>query len=274
LKYISFFSTVPLTYATLLYEYRTMLNNHQVMDREATTNYAIVGHLRFLVEAYEPKYYWFEVAECFRRLLLASVIGVFPSDSAVSAVLGLLVAMLFIYVFVAFSPYKERDDNILGVLLAYSLALLFLAALMIKADVTTDDDYDQDSFGAVLVLVLFAGPTIITGFVMYAYAERMVDVAKGICFNCFPGSTASHHEKSIELEDVSSMEANEKKETINLSINAAPNTTSCSTDTEDGFELIAINTELHGTRMLSQLSVPTTTLNAQLKEDATPGNLI
>ena len=36
--------------------------------------------------------------------------------------------------------------------------LLFIAALMIKVDATSDDEDDQEIFGALLVAILFAGP--------------------------------------------------------------------------------------------------------------------
>ena len=40
--------------------------------------------------------------ECVRRLLLASVIGMVPADSAAAPTLGLIIALVFIFVFVDF----------------------------------------------------------------------------------------------------------------------------------------------------------------------------
>jgi len=82
---------------------------------------------------------------------------------------------MFTYVFVALKPYKEKEDNTLGVILAYSLALLFLSALMIKANVTTDDGYDPKLFGAILIMILFAGPLAILYFVVVEYIDRILD---------------------------------------------------------------------------------------------------
>ena len=39
-----------------------------------------------------------------------------------------------------------------------ALLLFYLAALMVKTDVTSDDDHDQEIFGAFLIFVLFVGP--------------------------------------------------------------------------------------------------------------------
>ena len=100
----------------------------------------------------------FEVLDCVRRLLLASVIGVVSSDSAAAPVLGLVISTVFIGVFSALKPFKSKDDNTLAVILAYSLMLLFLAALMIKLDATSDDEEDQEALGYILIAVLAAGP--------------------------------------------------------------------------------------------------------------------
>ena len=45
--------------------------------------------------------------------------------------------------FTKLDPYKDHTDSTLGVILAYSLSLFFLAALMIKLDATSDKKSDQ-----------------------------------------------------------------------------------------------------------------------------------
>jgi uncharacterized membrane protein (UPF0136 family) len=67
-----------------------------------------------------------------RRLLLGSVVGIISADSASSAVMGILVSTFFFGLFFKLQPYRERRDNHLNQILAYSLTLLFLAALMLK----------------------------------------------------------------------------------------------------------------------------------------------
>ena len=101
-----------------------------------------------------------QVAECLRRLALASVIGIVSSDSSAAPVLGLLLCLFFNHTF-TFRPFKNPDDSVLGIILAYALTLFFLAALMIKADLTGDSEEDQRTFGALLVAVLASGPTAI-----------------------------------------------------------------------------------------------------------------
>ena len=103
-----------------------------------------------------------QVVESFRRLALASAIGIVNADSAVSPIMGILICLVFIHVFSTWTPYKTNSNNSLGIVLAYSLVLFFQAALLIKVDATSDDDSDQALFGVFLIVVLLAGPIAIT----------------------------------------------------------------------------------------------------------------
>ena len=110
---------------------------------------------------YACRFYWFEVLECGRRLLLASVIGIVSLESSAAPVLGLLISLGFIQVFNA-RPFKNEHNNNLGLVLQYSLTLLFVAGLMIKLDeggaIVNDDQEDQKVFGIVLLVILSFGP--------------------------------------------------------------------------------------------------------------------
>jgi Ca2+-binding EF-hand superfamily protein len=92
--------------------------------------------------------------------MLASVIGIVNPGTAASAILGILVCFIFCHVFEK-RPFKEDDDNELGVVLAWSLTLFFLSAICIKADVTQDSGDEQKVFGIALTVILATGPALI-----------------------------------------------------------------------------------------------------------------
>ena len=69
----------------------------------------------------------FEVAECARRLFLASAIGMLDEDSSASPVAGLLIATVYTFVFTKLGPFKTAENNALAQILAYSLLLFFLS---------------------------------------------------------------------------------------------------------------------------------------------------
>mmetsp|Transcript_37803 Transcript_37803/g.48956 ORF Transcript_37803/g.48956 Transcript_37803/m.48956 type:complete len:190 (+) Transcript_37803:625-1194(+) len=75
--------------------------------------------------------------------------------------MGILVSTFFLCVMFYMEPFIEKHDNFLGVVLAYSLTLMFLAALMLKVDISPEDSRDQEVFDVLLVLILMAGPMVI-----------------------------------------------------------------------------------------------------------------
>jgi hypothetical protein len=75
----------------------------------------------------QPEYFYFEVLECGRRLLLAAVVGVVAADSAASPSLGILIALFFVYVLMEHKPYREASSNLLVIVLAFSLVFFFLS---------------------------------------------------------------------------------------------------------------------------------------------------
>jgi hypothetical protein len=148
---------IPLMYASMLYVHRKILRNPLKLEREERTGFPTIGHLTFLVQAYKPQFFWFEVLECGRRILLASVIGMFSEYSAKVPAWGLVVCLGFCWVFAYLKPFKNSDDSSLGVTLAYSLALLFMAALTISVDGIKRSVLVSDSFSFVLIIILVSG---------------------------------------------------------------------------------------------------------------------
>jgi hypothetical protein len=59
--------------------------------------------------------------------MLASIIGLVAEDSAASPAIGLTICLVFNYVFTAFTPYRNKSSNILGIVLTYALTFFFIA---------------------------------------------------------------------------------------------------------------------------------------------------
>jgi hypothetical protein len=109
--------------------------------------------------------------------------------------LGFLVCFLFCHVF-GTHPFKEKDDNELSVVLAWSLTLFFLSAICIKADLAEDSGEEQALFGIALTVILATGPILI-----------LAQTAKAILEHLMSRSTSNnadeinHREEGDKLED-------------------------------------------------------------------------
>jgi len=151
---------IPLMYASLLFSKREILKNDLKMGEEAAQGYPKLGYLKFLVDAYKPQYYYFELVETARRLLLASFIGIFPANSSNSATIGLLICFFFNWLFVETKPFKNDENSQQCINLSHLITLLFLAALIVKVDVTNENGLSNKILSWILICVLGAVPAL------------------------------------------------------------------------------------------------------------------
>jgi len=56
------------------------------------------------------------------------------------------------------TPSSLSLSDRLGIILAYMLVVLFLAALVVKLNATSDDSHDQAVLSAILIVLLLVGP--------------------------------------------------------------------------------------------------------------------
>jgi hypothetical protein len=150
---------IPLLYSVILSQSSHILSNAQAMEEEMRHGFPMTGHLRFLVKSYKPEQCFFEVIECFRKVALGSIIGIVDPSSVLAPVIGLLISLFAIYVFVGYKPYKQQKDNNVGIVLAFSLAFIFMCALIIKVGALSElTESFQQLFGYCLIGSVFAGP--------------------------------------------------------------------------------------------------------------------
>lgn len=76
-------------------------------------------------------------------------------------------------VFTAIRPYKRLEDSSLGVICAYCIIFLFIAAFMLKVEHTTKNNADANKFGWTLTFILFASPLYVLGdYLIYQEHEE------------------------------------------------------------------------------------------------------
>ena len=104
--------------------------------------------IAFLWKAYEPKFWYWEVVETLRRLLLTAVLSVIPENSAQS-VIAVLLSVIYIKLYSYNAPYLERSDDILAAMGQYQIFCTFFAVLCIKYDLLSG--FLSDFLGFVLI---------------------------------------------------------------------------------------------------------------------------
>ena len=105
-----------------------------------------MAHLAFLTAAYKPAYWFFEVIECFRKILLTSALVFISPGSATQGVFALIAAMASQRLYVGCKQFPVDSDNRLGELAQVQLIMIFLAGLMLQMDIESNvTSYDKVS---------------------------------------------------------------------------------------------------------------------------------
>jgi hypothetical protein len=132
-------------------------------------------NLSFLWQAYKPKYWYWELIETARRILLTAVLSVCAPGSSKQNVLGLLAAYFFTKLYGYFQPYAEDSDFNLSELGQTQIVLTFFATLVYKQKLLGDEW--ESAIGVVLIVVNLS--VIFVGFYyeVLAYLEDNQEIA-------------------------------------------------------------------------------------------------
>lgn len=132
---------IPGLFFTLLWQKREELSQRK--DRLHLPEH--LYHLEALCITYEKGYWWFEVAECFRKYLLVSVcISVFQNYPSSAILMAIVFCVMTLLVFQRMAPYEFPMDDILAYIAHCVLLIIFLLAAYtrfsnIVTNITSED---------------------------------------------------------------------------------------------------------------------------------------
>ena len=139
---------------------------------------AQVAHLAFIAAHYKPQFWWFEVVECGRRLLLSGGLVFVSPGSAAQGLYALVLSLGFVRLYSGCCQYPDAFENRVAEIAQWQLAMTFLAALLIRVDVSSNVSvYDERIFDVLLVIITFTGPAIafLTPIMPYLMGQPLPD---------------------------------------------------------------------------------------------------
>ena len=130
--------------------------------------------------SHQPRYYYFEVVECFRKLALTGMMVFFFPESASQIVVGLFLSFSSSIAYSSLRPFVEPDDNFLSEIAQCQIFFVLLSALLsmisspqyVDADAEAGDLYSELLFGWLMVLVSLLGPAIAVAMLAYELKEH------------------------------------------------------------------------------------------------------
>ncbi|CAM9133326.1 unnamed protein product [Ectocarpus sp. 8 AP-2014] len=140
---------IPSLYAELLFKNRDVLKDEDP-DREEPPRVKSISNLW---EPYKPAVFYYEVIECFRRVLLAGVVVFIYPNTAAQIAVTLLIAFAFALLSEGLAPYASRWDAWISRIGHIVVFLSMYVALLLKVDVSDERASSQEVFEGVLVAV-------------------------------------------------------------------------------------------------------------------------
>ena len=121
---------IPTLYFVALWRERAELvkTNHRYQNPK-------LRKLNFLWDNYEPEMWWFEVFECFRRLMLTGVLVFVGQGTSSQIVFAILVSFSTLMAYVHWKPFEEESDDLLSIVTQISIFFTLFAALLRKVQV-------------------------------------------------------------------------------------------------------------------------------------------
>jgi hypothetical protein len=114
--------------------------------------HAMLRSTQFLFKEYEPRFWWFEVFECARRLMLTGGTVFFLEGSATQVAAGMLVALISIQIYARTQPYIRHQDDTLAMAAQWGIYFTLFIGLLLKARIPSADGYDG-VLGGLLIFV-------------------------------------------------------------------------------------------------------------------------
>jgi hypothetical protein len=109
-------------------------NNDEGMRQSKSNNLSPHAlSLNMLWEPYKNEYWYWEVIECYRRIILTSLVSIISPGSPLQSLSAILFTLIFIRLYAYFLPYAEHSDNILAELGQAQVFVTFFIALIINS---------------------------------------------------------------------------------------------------------------------------------------------
>jgi hypothetical protein len=150
---------IPLFYLAVLWwnknkilQYHRDVANNMDAD-EVNARNPVVLPMRYLFGCYKPEFWYFEVIETLRRLLLTGFLTLIYPGATKQLVVGIFINVLFVAFYSFLSPYNEEELQFSSFLCQCQLILVFFVSILIKENVAISSGL----INAMLILCIFSG---------------------------------------------------------------------------------------------------------------------
>ena len=121
---------MPIGYAWLLVSVR-----HALWRGEPTT---LSRSVSFLTAEYDPAFFFWELVEVLKKLLLVGVMSVVLPGEVNQLIGGFVIVLCFLVALLVAKPFQRAEDNVIALASNFGLALFFFFSLILKYQTLTE----------------------------------------------------------------------------------------------------------------------------------------
>ena len=121
---------VPCLYLGLFYRVR-----HAVWS-ETPTGFSEA--ISFLTEEYDAAFFFWELVEVLKKLLLVGAMSVAMPGTLNQLVLAFIIVLIFLVALLVAKPYKRPEDDVIALAVGFALVMFFFFSLILKVQTLTE----------------------------------------------------------------------------------------------------------------------------------------
>jgi len=184
---------IPLFYLYILYINRRAIRARNVYDDDADqiisnedselddnphNNKLFISHneIKFLFKNYKPQYWYWEVVETSRRLLLTGVLAVIQAGTFYQIVSGILFSLVFLTLQAHFQPFLNENDDTVQEFAQLQVLLTLIGALLLKGKAFATTPGGDAPLGASLVFISFGTLALIFHYALLELQPRYAEL--------------------------------------------------------------------------------------------------
>ena len=151
---------IPSLYFWLLYKKRYEIIHRDDIDSRNTIinesrQQTSVKVIKFLYESYKPQFWYFEIVETSRRLMLTGILSITDAGNSGQVVFGIIIAVFYTKVYAYYQPYELEESSTIAELAQYQIFFSFFGSLVVQNSLLAPS-YNNLIGGLMIVLNLSA----------------------------------------------------------------------------------------------------------------------
>ena len=128
-----------------------------------------------LYRSYKPKYYYYEVVEMFRKLMLTGVLAFVPSGSSAQLLFGIMICLAHVIFISTCMPFASTLNNYGAQATSYQLVLTMLIGIVYKLD-SSREGAGERALLSVLLSLMYLSVLILGVALLFVNTAKISDL--------------------------------------------------------------------------------------------------